>query len=87
MASTEQEVLLEKAGYIQCQMDVSDHLQACFNDITVRLKELEAEIVSASGLLIKQKKVSELMKLTGQATSFKELLRFVSNLKHAASNH
>jgi hypothetical protein len=87
MALSESELLIEKSGFIQCQIEVGDFIEHRYKEITARIKILEEEIKIERGLISKQKKVSELCRLSGQAVGLKDLLRFVQSLKYANSSH
>lgn len=78
---SESDTVLQKCGYIKCQVEITDLVLKRQKELDTKIKVLREEIYSFKGLIGKQEKAKDLAELVGEARALKVLTDHVFALK------
>lgn len=77
------DALLEKAGYIKCQIDMTKLIFAREKEVFTLVNKLKAELENSEGLE-RRDRLNEISLLLGEQDALKTLWVMLSSLKHQA---
>lgn len=80
------ENLLERSGYLRCQIQVTDLIRLKEKDLYDTIKRVRFEIMNSDSLLKKQDLINELAGLMGEARALRELWEKILSSPLVASN-
>lgn len=72
---------IEKCGYIQCQIDISEIIWEREKDVIRRADVVKQCITKETSFLRKQELISEMNKLLGELEGLKKVIELISSLK------
>ncbi len=80
------EKLMQKFGYLRCQIEVTDIIIEREKLLSAAVKKLEAELIHPDELLKRQEKINALHQLRGEAEALKSICHQVFSLQPPTSS-
>lgn len=80
------DLLLERCGYIKCQIEMSEYIRERTHELGAEMTNLRKEISACESLLSKQELITKLSALDGEREGLRRVWRHISSVPFSNSN-